>query len=99
VAIRSLTAGAISQKPYYYEMPFTVQADGPYFSVLDCFARLGRLSRIINIGDLKLQALNTGSTKFHLTAGSSVSGTFTITTFFTNSAQQGTASAGAPAKH
>src|ERR1700683_917811 len=100
VAIRSLAAGPIAQKPYYFEMPFAVEADGPYYSVLDFFARMGRLSRIINVGDLKLTSLNASSSKFHMAAGSSVTGTFTITTFFTNSAEQNAAaaSAAAPAK-
>ncbi len=52
VQIRRLTAQAIVPKEYHYEMPFEVQADGPYFNVLDFFGRLGRLSRIINVGDL-----------------------------------------------
>ena len=47
------------QKPYYFEMPFAIEADGPYYSVLDFFSRMGRLSRIINVGDLKLTALTT----------------------------------------
>jgi type IV pilus assembly protein PilO len=100
VAIRSLTASPIAQKPYYFEMPFAVEADGPYYSVLDFFSRLGRLSRIINVGDLKLAAINTGGSKFHMTAGTTVSGTFTITTFYTNAAEQNAAAAGAkpPAK-
>jgi type IV pilus assembly protein PilO len=100
VAIRSLTASPIAQKPYYFEMPFAIEADGPYYSVLDFFSRLGRLSRIINVGDLKLSSLNATSSKFHMAAGSSVTGTFTITTFFTNSAEQNAAaaSAAAPAK-
>ncbi len=101
VAIRSLTAGAVAQKPFYFEMPFAIEADGPYYSVLDFFARLGRLSRIINVGDLKLTSLNTSSlVKFHMSAGTTVTGTFTITTFFTNSAQQNTNAgpAGTPAK-
>jgi Tfp pilus assembly protein PilO len=100
VAIRSLTAGAIAQKPYYFEMPFAVQADGPYYSVLDFFSRMGRLSRIINVGDLKLAALTSNGAKFHMAPGTTVNGTFTITTFFTNSAEQkpAAAPAGAPAK-
>src|SRR5260370_34915121 len=52
VQIRRLTAQAIVPKEYHYEMPFEVQADGPYFNVLDFFGRLRRLSRIINVGDL-----------------------------------------------
>jgi Tfp pilus assembly protein PilO len=99
VSIRSLVASPIAQKPYYFEMPFAVEADGPYYSVLDFFARMGRLSRIINVGDLKLNALGTqaGSTsKFKLAAGTTVTGTFTVTTFFTNPAEAGAAAAPPP---
>jgi type IV pilus assembly protein PilO len=98
VAIRSLTAKPIAQKPYYFEMPFDVEADGPYYSVLDFFSRLGRLSRIINVGDLKLTSLSNNGNKFHVIPGSSVAGSFTITTFFTNPAEQPAAPAGAPVK-
>src|SRR5580692_7278014 len=52
VQLRRLTSQAIVTKEYHYEMPFEVQADGPYFNILDFFGRLGRLSRIINVGDL-----------------------------------------------
>ncbi len=89
VTIRTLTAKPVAQKPYYFEMPFEIEADGPYYSVLDFFSKLGRLSRIINVGDLKLDGMsgkNAGS-KFHQVAGTSVGGTFTITTFFTSAAQ------------
>jgi type IV pilus assembly protein PilO len=101
VAIRSLTAKPIAQKPYYFEMPFDIEADGPYFSVLDFFSRLGRLSRIINVGDLKLTSVGTataGGGKFHAVSGTSVNGAFTITTFFTNSAEQPATPAGAAVK-
>jgi type IV pilus assembly protein PilO len=101
VALRSLTANAIAQKPYYFEMPFAIEADGPYYAVLDFFSRLGRLSRIINVGDLKLTAMGTSTaTRFHMAAGTTVTGAFTITTFFTNSAEDKPAAttAGAPAK-
>lgn len=88
VSIRKLTAKPIANKPYYYEMPFDIDADGPYYAVLDFFARLGRLSRIINVGDLKLSSIAKGvSGKFRMTPGTSVTGTFTITTFFTQAAE------------
>jgi type IV pilus assembly protein PilO len=53
VEVRRLTAQAIVPKEFHYEMPFEVQADGPYFNLMDFFGRLGRLSRIINVGDLQ----------------------------------------------
>jgi type IV pilus assembly protein PilO len=105
VSIRRLTARPVVGKQYYFELPFEIQADGPYYSVLDFFARLGRLSRIINVGDLKLSGLGGSqgsSTTFHMAAGASVTGTFTITTFFTKAADQPaaapTSAAAAPAK-
>ena len=99
VSIRTLTSQPVASKPYYFEMPFQVLADGPYFSMLDFFGRLGRLSRIINIGDLKMTAIPSGSAStFHMTPGSSINSTFTVTTFFTKSSDAQPA-ATAPAKH
>jgi type IV pilus assembly protein PilO len=91
VSIRKLTAKPVNSKPYYFEMPFEIEADGPYFAVLDFFGRLGRLSRIINVGDLKLGYYK--ESKFHATPGTTVAGTFTITTFFTQPAPQLTSAA------
>lgn len=97
VSVRRLAAKPVVAKQYYFELPFEVQADGPYYSVLDFFARLGRLSRIINVGDLKLSGISGsnsgGSTQFRMAAGASVTGTFTITTFFTKTADQQLAAA------
>jgi type IV pilus assembly protein PilO len=100
VSIRKLTAKPVASKPYYFELPFEVEADGPYFAVLDFFSRLGRLSRIINVGDLKLQAFgnNSAAAKFHVTPGTSVAGTFTVTTFFTKPADQAAANPASAAK-
>src|SRR5256884_4553422 len=94
VQVRRLKALAIVPKEYHYEMPFEIQADGPYFNVLDFFGRMGRLSRIINVGDLAFDAPeNSKGTKFPVHPGTTVSGTFTATTFFTKPADSG----GAPA--
>jgi type IV pilus assembly protein PilO len=87
VQLRRLTAGKIDTKEYHYEMPFEAQADGPYFNVLDFFSRLSRLSRIINVGDLQFDDPNTAKgAKYPLRPGTTVSGIFTITTYFTKPA-------------
>ena len=94
VQIRSLKSLAIVPKEYHYEMPFEIQADGPYFNVLDFFGRLGRLSRIINVGDLAFDAPeNSKGAKYPVRPGTTVSGTFTATTFFTKPADSGPAPA------
>jgi type IV pilus assembly protein PilO len=94
VQIRRLKALAIVPKEYHYEMPFEIQADGPYFNVLDFFGRLGRLSRIINVGDLSFDAPESAKgTKYPVRPGTTVSGIFTATTFFTKPADSGAAPA------
>lgn len=102
VSIRRLTAKPITGKQYYFEMPFDIEADGPYYAVLDFFAQLGRLSRIINVGDLKLTSAisNNANGRFHMAPGTSVTGTMTITTFFTKAADTAsTTPTSGPAKH
>jgi len=85
VAIRQLKAKAVVPKDNnYYEMPFEIQADGPYFNVLDFFGRLSRLSRIINVGDLEFADPDKArGGHYTLRPGSTVSGIFTATTYFT----------------
>jgi len=86
VQIRRLVAKAVVPKDNnYYEMPFEVQADGPYFNVLDFFGRLSRLSRIINVGDLEFaDPEKAKGGHYVMRPGSTVSGTFMATTYFTN---------------
>jgi len=89
VQLRQLKAKAVVPKDNnYYEMPFDVQADGPYFNVLDFFGRLSRLSRIINVGDLDFSDPEKAKGgKYTLRPGSTVSGVFTVTTYFTKPAE------------
>jgi type IV pilus assembly protein PilO len=87
VQLRRLTAQNIVPKEFHYEMPFEAQVDGAYFNVLDFFSRLSRLSRIINVGDLQFDdPVSAKSTKYPMRPGETVSGVFTITTFFTKPA-------------
>jgi len=84
VQLRVLKAKAVVPKDNnYFEMPFEVQADGPYFNVLDFFGKLSRLSRIINVGDLEFADPDKAKGgRYVLRPGSTVSGVFTATTYF-----------------
>src|SRR6201987_3568647 len=97
VSIRQLKAKAVVPKDNnYYEMPFEVQADGPYFNVLDFFGRLSRLSRIINVGDLAFSnPATTKGTKYPVRPGTTVSGIFTAQTCFTKPSDSGAPATGA----
>src|SRR5215813_11493993 len=99
VQIRHLAAKAVVPKDNnYYEMPFEVQADGPYFNVLDFFGRLSRLSRIINVGDLQFADPETNKAgKYPLRPGTTVVGVFTATTYFTKPADSTPPAAKKPA--
>jgi type IV pilus assembly protein PilO len=102
VQVRKLTSQNIVPKDYHYEMPFEVQADGPYFNMLDFFSRLSRLSRIINVGDLQFDdpgGSGAKGTKYPIRPGTTVTGVFTVTTFFTKPADSTPAKgAGQPVK-
>ncbi len=83
VQVRHLTAEAVVAREYHYEMPFNIEVDGPYFSIVDFFGRLSRLSRIINVGDLTFGGLGDGKSRYPVRPSTTVSGNCTVTTFFT----------------
>ncbi len=85
ISLRSLTAKPIEPKDYFYEVPFDVRIDGPYFQVLDFFSRLSHLSRIINVGDVEFAAPDVfpGGTAFPLRPGTTLVMKFVATTYFT----------------
>ena len=97
VQIRRLTAMPVVAREYHYDMPFEIQADGPYFNVLDFFSRMSRLSRIINVGDLKFEDPDKAQgVKYPLRPGTTVTAAFTATTFFTKPADLGTSAPATP---
>jgi type IV pilus assembly protein PilO len=96
VQIRRLTADAIIPHDYHFEMPFEIQVDGPYYAIEDFFARLSRLSRIINVGDLTFSAVDASKgTGYPVRPGTSVSGSCTVTTFFSKASEATTTATGA----
>lgn len=97
VEIRHLVAKSVVPKDNnYYEMPFEIQADGPYFNILDFFGRISRLSRIINVGDLEFADPDKArGGHYTLRPGSTVSGIFTATTYFTKPGDATPAAGGA----
>src|SRR5229473_6563182 len=95
VQIRSLNSEAVVPRDYHYELPFSITVDGPYFSIEDFFARLSRLSRIINVGDLSFTGLpDPTKAKYPARPGTTVTGKCTVTTFFSKPLDQSPAPAG-----
>lgn len=89
VNIRRLKALSVAARDQYYELPFEVDVDGPYYGVADFFNRLSKVSRIINVGDLSLKSTAEGAgRKYPLRPGTTVSGTFVALTFFSKAAEE-----------
>ncbi len=51
--IKSFTPGTASQKSFYQEWPIEILVDGTYPNLATFFDRVGRLPRIVNIGNLR----------------------------------------------
>src|SRR5438128_6482243 len=52
VELRRYTAKPTNSKEYYTEVPFDIELDGPYYSMLNFFDRVGKLERIVTINGL-----------------------------------------------
>ena len=89
IEIRRYTAKPVSSKDFYSEMPFEIEIDGPYFSVLNFFDRLGKTERIVNISDLLMANTRRGTDAkakgtYQYASGESVVATCVATTFFSH---------------
>jgi len=87
VSLRRLTAKPVVFQQFYAEMPVEVELDGAYYSLLEFFDRLSRLSRIVNAGELHLGSLEDrargGQKRYEYAPGASVTGTCVLTTYYT----------------
>lgn len=89
IEIRRYTAMPTANHEFYTEVPFQVDLDGSYFSMLNFFDRMGKLERIVNIGNLQMSnTKNTAPSKVKMTYSYSPSETVvascTATTFFSH---------------
>lgn len=87
IEIRRYTAMPGSNKEFYSEVPFSIDIDGPYYSVLNFFQRVGELERIVNIDNLQLSnTKNPGTAKvkggYTYAPGETIVANCTATTFY-----------------
>ena len=52
IEIRRYTAKPVSSREFYTEVPFDMEIDGPYYSVLNFFDRVAKLERIVNVSNV-----------------------------------------------
>ncbi|MGB9285530.1 MAG: type 4a pilus biogenesis protein PilO, partial [Candidatus Sulfotelmatobacter sp.] len=89
VELRRYTAKPIATKEYYSELPFDMELDGPYYPMLNFFARVGKLERLVNVtGLLVSNTKNPSGAKakhtYQYAPNESVVATFIATTFFSH---------------
>jgi len=94
VEIRRYTAKPYAAKEFYTEVPFEVEFDGPYYSMLGFFDRLGKVERIVNVSNLLVASTRTpGVAKakhsYQYAPGESVVATCLTTTYFSHDLDPG----------
>ena len=89
IEVRRYTAKPVTSKEFYSELPFEMELDGPYYSVLNFFDRVGKLERIVNVSDLLVASTKKpGDAKtkhtYQYAPSESIVATCTATTFFSH---------------
>ncbi|HSK43487.1 MAG TPA: type 4a pilus biogenesis protein PilO [Candidatus Binatia bacterium] len=93
IEIRRYTALPVSNKEFYSEVPFAIDIDGPYYSVLNFFQRVAELERIVNVGNMQMGNTKSGSVakvkgSYTYASGETVLASCTATTFFSHEPEE-----------
>ena len=89
IELRRYTSKPLAQKEFYTEVPFDLELDGPYYSMLNFFDRVGKLERIVSVSGLLVASTRKpadAKTKktYQYAPNESVVATCTATTFFSH---------------
>ncbi len=89
VELRRYAAKPVVTKEYYSEVPFDIELDGPYYSMLNFFDRVGKLERIVNVSGLVVSTTKKASDakvkhQYQYAPNESVAASFTATTFYSH---------------
>jgi type IV pilus assembly protein PilO len=103
IEIRRYTAKPTAAREFFTEVPWDIDLDGPYYSMLHFFENVSRLDRIINVSGLKMAGVkkptDAGVKKTYTYApGESVVVSCVTTTFFSREPAAAAAPAVAPKK-
>jgi type IV pilus assembly protein PilO len=102
VEVRRYTSRPYINKDFYTEVPFEVEFDGPYYSMLGFFDRLTKVERIVNVSNLMVASTRRpGDAKtkhtYQYAPSETVVATCLTTTYFSHDLDPGAASAPKPA--
>jgi Tfp pilus assembly protein PilO len=103
VELRRYAAKDTKQQQFYTEVPFDIDADGPYYSVLNFFDRISKLDRIVNISNVLVSTTRNPTMAkvkhtYQYAPNESIVANFTATTYFSHDLHVPEATTGAAAK-
>src|SRR5437763_11351134 len=89
IELRRYTAQPTASKEFYTEVPFEIELDGSYYSMMNFFDRVAKLERIVNVSNLLVANTKKGSEAkarrtYQYAANESVVATCVATTFFSH---------------
>jgi type IV pilus assembly protein PilO len=89
IELRRYTAQPYAAKDFYTEVPFEMELDGPYYSMLNFFDHVGKLERIVNVSGLQVATTKKPTDAkakhtYQYAPNESVVATCTATTFFSH---------------
>ncbi len=93
IEIRRYTAKPVASREFYTEVPYEMDIDGSYYSVVNFFERVAKLQRIINVGSLQMAVpKRSGDAKvkniYAYAPNESVVASVVATTFFNHDSNQ-----------
>jgi type IV pilus assembly protein PilO len=102
IEVRRYTAKPVASKEFYTEVPFEVELDGPYYSMLGFFDRVGKLERIVNVSGLLVASTRKPSEAkakktYQYAPTETVVATCTATTYFSHDLEPPATTGGKPA--
>jgi type IV pilus assembly protein PilO len=56
LAVREFTPAPVAQREFYIEVPINIDVDGTYHNLGAFFDRISRMSRLVNVGNVKIKA-------------------------------------------
>jgi type IV pilus assembly protein PilO len=101
VEIRRYTSRPIAARDFYTEVPFEVEFDGPFYSMLGFFDRIGKLERIVNVSNLMVASTRKPADAkakhtYQYAPNESVVATCVATTYFSHDLEPSTVAGGKP---
>jgi type IV pilus assembly protein PilO len=100
VWLRRYSAKPVMAKEYYSEVPFDLELDGPYYSMLNFFDHVAKLERIVNVNGLTVATTKKATDakvkhSYNYAPNESVAASFTATTFYSHDLEAATVAPGA----